>query len=88
MVQTLFGTDNSTKDKKVETIIDHAKQLQLSVEEQIQSWLHSVVVRGTVYRPILDSKTKVRTLKQVSTHSLTTQTHITFPIVIGYFKSL
>ena len=31
MVQTLLGTDNSTKGKKVETTIHHAKQLQLSV---------------------------------------------------------
>ena len=31
MVQTLLGTDNSTKGKKVETTIHHAKQSQLSV---------------------------------------------------------
>ena len=31
MTQTLLGTDNSTKGKKVETTIDHAKWLQLSV---------------------------------------------------------
>ena len=31
MVQTLLGTDNSTKGKKVETAIHHAKQPQLSV---------------------------------------------------------
>ena len=31
MVQTLLGTDNSTKGKKVETTIHHAKQPQLSV---------------------------------------------------------
>ena len=31
MVQTLLATDNSTKDKKVETTIHHAKQPQLSV---------------------------------------------------------
>ena len=31
MVQTLFGTDNSTKGKKVETTIHHTKQPQLSV---------------------------------------------------------
>jgi hypothetical protein len=30
MVQTLLGTDNSTKVKKVETTIHHAKQPQLS----------------------------------------------------------
>ena len=30
-VQTLLGTDNSTKGKKVETPTDHAKQPQLSV---------------------------------------------------------
>ena len=30
-VQTLLGTDNSTKSKKVETTIHHAKQPQLSV---------------------------------------------------------
>jgi hypothetical protein len=30
-VQTLLGTDNSTKGKKVETTIDHAKQPLLSV---------------------------------------------------------
>ena len=30
-VQTLLGTDNSTKGKKVETTIHHAKQPQLSV---------------------------------------------------------
>ena len=29
--QTLLGTDNSTKGKKVETTIHHAKQPQLSV---------------------------------------------------------
>ena len=31
MVQTLLGTDKSTKGKKVETTIHHAKQPQLSV---------------------------------------------------------
>ena len=31
MVQTLLGTDNSTKGKKVETTIHHLKQPQLSV---------------------------------------------------------
>ena len=31
MVQTLLGTDNSTKGKNVETTIDHTKQPQLSV---------------------------------------------------------
>ena len=31
MVQTLLGTDNSTKGKKVETTIHHTKQTQLSV---------------------------------------------------------
>ena len=31
MVQTLLGTDNSTKGKKVETTIHHVKQPQLSV---------------------------------------------------------
>jgi hypothetical protein len=31
MVQTLLGTDNSTKGKKVETTIHPAKQPQLSV---------------------------------------------------------
>ena len=31
MVQTLLGTDNSSKGKKVETTIHHAKQPQLSV---------------------------------------------------------
>ena len=31
MVPTLLGTDNSTKGKKVETTIHHAKQTQLSV---------------------------------------------------------
>jgi hypothetical protein len=30
-VQTLLGTDNSTKGKKVDTTIHHAKQPQLSV---------------------------------------------------------
>ena len=30
-VQTLLGTDNSTKGKKVETTIQHTKQPQLSV---------------------------------------------------------
>jgi hypothetical protein len=29
--QTLLGTDNSTKGKKIETTIHHAKQPQLSV---------------------------------------------------------
>ena len=32
MVQTLFGSDNSTKGKKVETTIHPAKQPQLSVQ--------------------------------------------------------
>ena len=31
MIKTLLGTDNSTKGKKVETTIHHAKQPQLSV---------------------------------------------------------
>ena len=31
MVQTLLGTDNSTKGKKVETTIHHGKQPQVSV---------------------------------------------------------
>ena len=31
MVETLLGTDNSTKGKKVETAMHHAKQAQLSV---------------------------------------------------------
>jgi hypothetical protein len=31
MVQTLLGTDNSAKVKKVETTIHHTKQPQLSV---------------------------------------------------------
>ena len=31
MVQTLLGTNNSTKGKKVETAIHHTKQPQLSV---------------------------------------------------------
>ena len=31
MVQTLLGTDNSTKGKKVETTIHHTKQTQRSV---------------------------------------------------------
>ena len=31
MVQTLLGTDNSTKGKKVEITIHHTKQPQLSV---------------------------------------------------------
>ena len=31
MVQTLLGTDNSTKGKKVEITIHHTKQAQLSV---------------------------------------------------------
>ena len=31
MVQTLLGTDNGTKGKKVETLIHHTKQPQLSV---------------------------------------------------------
>ena len=31
MVQTLLGTDNSTKGKKVETIIHHTKQPRLTV---------------------------------------------------------
>ena len=35
MVQTVLGTDNSTKGKKVETTIHHAKQTQLSVRVSI-----------------------------------------------------
>ena len=31
MVQTLLGTDNSTKGKKVDTTIHHAKDPQLAV---------------------------------------------------------
>ena len=31
-IQTILGTDNSIKGKKVETTIDHAKQPQLSVK--------------------------------------------------------
>jgi hypothetical protein len=31
MVQTLLGTDNSTKGKRVDTTIDHTKKPQLSV---------------------------------------------------------
>ena len=35
MVQMLLSTDNSTKGKKVETTIHHAKQPQLSVRVSI-----------------------------------------------------
>ena len=35
IVQTLLGTDNSTKGKKVETTIHHVKQPQLSVRVSI-----------------------------------------------------
>ena len=42
MVPTLFGTDNSTKGKKVETTIHHTKQPQLSVRvsmiESLKRW--------------------------------------------------
>ena len=52
MVQTLLGTDNSTKGKKVETTIHHAKQPQLSVRvctiessnEEIEIKLYSLSV--------------------------------------------
>ena len=39
MVQTLLGTDNSTKGKMAETTIHQAKQPQLSVRVSvIKSW--------------------------------------------------
>ena len=51
-VQTLLGIDNSTKGKKVETTIHHAKQPQLSVKvtmieslnEEIEMKLSSLCV--------------------------------------------
>ena len=40
MVQATLGTDNSTKGKKVETTIHHAKQPQLSVRLSMIEFLN------------------------------------------------
>ena len=40
MVQTILGTDNSTKDKKVETTRHHKKQPQLSVRVSMIEYLN------------------------------------------------
>ena len=40
MVQTLLGTDNSTKGKKLETTIHHEKQPQLSVRVSMIEYLN------------------------------------------------
>ena len=45
MVQTLLGTDNNTKGKKVETTIHHAKQPQLSVS-MIESLNEEIEIKG------------------------------------------
>ena len=53
MVQTLLGTDNSTKGKNVETTIHHVKQPQLSVRVEIKLSVctHTVFsLRGEQYR--------------------------------------
>ena len=42
MVQTLLGTDNSTKGKKAETTIHHTKQPQLSVRVSMIESLNEV----------------------------------------------
>ena len=56
MVQTLLGTDNSTRDKKVETTIHHAKQPQLSVRgSMIESLNEEIEIDVVVLGPLLDS---------------------------------
>ena len=46
MVQTLLGPDNSTKGKKVETTIDHAKQPQLSVRVAVIEFLNEEIEKN------------------------------------------
>ena len=46
MVQTLLGSDNSTKGRKVETTIHHTKQPQLSVRvSMIESWNEEMEIK-------------------------------------------
>ena len=46
MLQTLFGTDNSTKGKKAETTIHHTKQPQLSVRvSMIESFNEEIEIK-------------------------------------------
>ena len=46
MVQTLLGTDNSTKGKKIETTIHHVKQPQQSVRvSMIESLNEEMVIK-------------------------------------------
>ena len=60
MVQTLLGTDKSTKGKKVETAIYHTKQPQLSVRvsmieslnEEIEIKLSSLSVCCSSFQPL------------------------------------
>ena len=60
MVQTLLGTVNSTKVKKVETIIHHTKQPQLSVRvsmieslnEEIELKLSSLSVYCSAFQSL------------------------------------
>ena len=51
MVQTLLGTDNSTKGMKVETTIHHAKQPQLSVRvSMIESLNEEIEIKRSSLR--------------------------------------
>ena len=43
MLQTLLGTDNSTKGKKVETTIHHTKQPQVSVRVSMTESLNEEI---------------------------------------------
>ena len=60
MVQTLVGTDNSTKGKKVETTIHHTKQPQLSVRvsmieslnEEMEIKLSGLSVCGSLFQSL------------------------------------
>ena len=47
-VQTLLGTDNSTKGKKVETTIHHLKQPPLSVRVSMTESLNEEIVTQLV----------------------------------------
>ena len=51
MVETLLGTDNSTKGKKVETTIHHAKKPQLAVRvSMIESLNEEIETKWTSLR--------------------------------------
>jgi hypothetical protein len=53
MVQTLLGTDNSTKGKKVEATIHHTKQPQLSIGVSMIESLNEEIEKTAVSRGIL-----------------------------------